>query len=326
MRSGAIVLIVAILVVSGVGFYYVQSSGHGQESSTGPIKVTDSLNRTFYFQSPVTRIVSIDPAATATLYALGAYKDLVGGNEFDSYPPSESIPNVGDSYSINYQMLVNLTPQVVLVYGSTFSSVDQKINNTLNIPVIVDNPNSISQIMSFTSMLGNLTGTEHNATLINNWVRQSVTILRDSVPSVNQSSEESVFYYLSNYGGIWTMGQNTFINQMFQIAKLRNIVSFSGSGTINAEVIVNQSPDILLLDQYVPVSAANVAPFNETAAYYSSPQRIYTIFNDSFFDEPDFRIVYSIYWLISTMYPSSMPSLPQFPIKLAYPPTTGFSY
>ena len=40
------------------------------------------------------KIVSLDPAATATLYALGAFKYLVGGNCFDTYPPNENLTNV----------------------------------------------------------------------------------------------------------------------------------------------------------------------------------------------------------------------------------------
>ncbi|MHB8396414.1 MAG: ABC transporter substrate-binding protein [Thermoplasmataceae archaeon] len=323
--TGIIAVLVAVIMVSTAGFYFISISSGSGSAHSGPIKVTDSLNRTLYFNHTVTRIVSIDPAATATLYALGAYKDLVGGNAFDSYPPNDTLPSVWGNLSTapNYQMLVNLTPQVVLVYGATMPSYGTYINNTLHIPVLVDNPESIGQIESFTTMLGTLTGTDHNASLINQWINQSIGDLQKSVASINKSSEYSMFYYLSSYGGIWTVGQNTFMNQMFQIAKLRNIINASGYPTINGEIIINESPQVILLDQYVPYSAVAVAPFNETQAYYSG--KIISIFNDNFFEEPDFRVIYAIYWLISEVYPSTFPTLPPFPIALQYPPTTGFN-
>ena len=48
--------------------------------------------------SPTNPIIPLmeTTAATATLYALGAFKYLVGGNCFDTYPPNENLTNVTD--------------------------------------------------------------------------------------------------------------------------------------------------------------------------------------------------------------------------------------
>lgn len=311
-------LVVVIIVVLGAlsVFGYVTSTSHA--SSSGPIKVTDSLGRTFVFQKPVTRIVSLDPSATATLYALGAIKDLVGGNVYDSYPPNETVPNVGNAYTVDYSELLNLSPQVVLGYGSTMPSYGTYINNTLKIPFMLDNPESFSQIENFTVMLGELTGKSSNATIIVNWMSSSLNSISSSMSSIK--GEQTIFYYLSNYGGYWTAGNNTFINQFFQIAHLRNIASESGYYTISGEVVANESPDIILLDQYVPESAVQTSPFNETAAMTGSPQKVFTIFDDNFFNEPDFRTIYAIQWLINIIYPGIYLNIPNFPINLGYPP------
>ncbi len=311
-------LIVVIMVVLGglSVFGYVTSTSHA--NSSGPIKVTDSLGRTFYFQKPVTRIVSLDPSATATLYALGAIKDLVGGNIYDSYPPNLTVPNVGNAYTVDYSEILNLSPQVVLGYGSTMPSYGTYINDTLRIPFLLDNPESFQQIENFTMMLGDLTGTSSNATIIANWMISSLGSISSSIPESNYG--QTIFYYLSNVGGYWTAGNNTFINNFFQIAHLRNIASQSGYYTISGEIIANASPDIILLDQYVPESAVQTAPFNETSAMTSSPQRVFTIFDDNFFNEPDFRVIYAIQWLVSIVYPGIYLNIPPFPINLGYSP------
>ncbi len=333
MEKRLTAIVIALLVVaSGLTAFAVYNinniSGSGTHqppsSATKLIKVTDSAGRTFYFLNPVTRIVSLDPSSTATLYGIGAFKYLVGGNEFDSYPPNESLPNVGNSYSVDYEELVSLQPQVVLGYGATLPSYGAYINNTLGIPFILDNPNSFTQIESETLMLGNLTGCYSNASLVVNWMQQSLSYLGNSTSNISPSEEQTVFYFLDNYGGDWTAGNNTFFQSYFDVAHLKNIAEQDGYYTINPEIIANSSPDIILLDQYVPISAVDTAPFNETNAYYSN--QVYTIFNDNFFQQPDFRVVYAVAWLIEeTSNPLILHGLPLFPINLPYPPTNGWT-
>lgn len=312
----AVIMVLVVIGGSSVyAFHYEKTASHN-----GSITITDSLGRTFTFNHTLTRIVSIDPSATATLYALGAYGDLVGGNQFDAYPPNSSLPDVGNSYGVNFEEITNLTPQAVLGYGATLPSYAEKINNTLNIPFILDNPNSIASIENFTLMLGALTGTSANASKITSWMNDSLNAINKATENISGSKELSLFYYLSNYGGTYTAGNNTFINGLFNLAHLRNIIKINGYPNIDPSIVANDSPQVILLDQYVDSSAVNVTPFDQTPAYTNG--KIYTIFNDNFFDEPDFRVVYAVNWLVKTIYDVNI-TLPEFPISLEYPPNYG---
>lgn len=321
-RYAIVAFTVAVLLIAGSVTYVslARTTTPVNHVSSGPIKVTDSLNRSFTFNSTVTRIVSVDPSATVTLYALGAYKDIVGGNSLDSYPPNSTLPNVGNSFGLNTEEIYNLSPQVVLFYGATMSRDANYTNNTLHIPVLVDNPSSFSQIENFTHMLGVLTGTERNASLITSWMNSSFQVLHNATENITQ--QKSVFYYLSNYGGYWTAGNDTFIGQIFSFLHLKNIATGSGYYPMSGEDIVNDSPQIIFLDQYVNYSAVTQQPFSSTPAFANNS--IYAVFNDNFFDQPDFRIIYAVYWVLTVVYPSSFVNLPAFPIDLQYPPTTGF--
>lgn len=312
-------LVAAIIVVTSGLIVIGAETQNLASKSPGKITVTDSLGRTFTFNHTLTRIVSLDPSATATLYAIGAYKDMVGGNEFDCYPPNESLPNVGDAFSVNYEALLNLSPQLVLGYGSSMPTYGTYINNTLHIPFMLDNPESFQQIENETMMLGTLTGTQSNASLVVSWMQQNIASI-NSTTSALPGNNQSIFYYNCNIGGIWTAGTGTFINQFFTTVHVRNIVKQPGFRTISQECIANASPSIILLDQYVPVSAVNCAPFNQTAAMTSSPQRVYTMFNDNFFVDPDFRVVFGIQWLAQEIYPAVQLQLSPFPLNLQYYP------
>jgi iron complex transport system substrate-binding protein len=316
-RRLKIALSVAVIVVLVAAFFVYDAAQKGPVTSSGTITVRDSLGRNVTFNHTLTRIVSIDPSATAALYALGAYHDLVGGNQFDCYPPNESLPDVGNSYGINQEEIVNLSPQVVLLYGATMPSYGTQLLN-LGIPVLVDNPTNIAQIEEETTMLGILTGTVNNASKINQWMNQSLLAINQSVSSLSSQPEYTAFYYL--YAGGWTAGNNTFIGQILHYAHLKNIANASGYYEMSSGLIAEDNPQVILLDQNVNYSAVNMPPYNETSAFMNG--RIVSVVNDTFIDDPDFRIIYGIAWILDSVYPTFV-SLPAFPINLEYPPTYG---
>ena len=314
------IAIVALLLFSSALYYYNDVAAKNT-AGTGPISITDATGVTFTFNHTLNRIVSLDPAATTTLYALGAYKDVVGGSVYSAYPPNSTVPNVENLTSINLEELVNLTPQALLApVGYFSSSLRKKINNKLGRPYITLNPQNMSSIEQQTTQLGILTGTEENATIINQWMNTSLSDLSQATSGINVSKELSIFYF--EYSpGYWSAGNGTFINSFFQIAHLRNIANFTYYHEMKLSDIANASPDVILLDQYVSNSSLANPIFNSTPAVQN--HRVYTIFNDNFFDEPDVRVVYAVQWLIQKAYPSLNASIPQFPISLQYPPTTG---
>lgn len=315
------IVVVIALLGGGLGLYSYEHGISTSEPSSPEITVTDSLGRTFTFNHTVTRIVSIDPAATATLYALGAYKYLVGGNAYDCYPPNESLPNTGNAVGINYEEIVNLSPQVVLYYGDAMNKYTDYVNNTLHIPVLINNPENFQEIENFTHMLGVLTGTEKNASLITAWMNQSLNEIENATSNI--TNRLSAFYYLCYFGGYYTVGNDTFIGKIMYYAHLRNIATNPCYYDMPAEDIVNDSPQVIILDQYVNYSAVEQEPFNSTPAFQDG--MIFHVPNDNFMDEPDFRTIFALEWLINEVYPFTLISLPKFPISLQYPPTYGFT-
>ena len=79
-RGLKIAVTVAVIVVLVAAFFVYDTTLKGSAPPNGTITVRDSLGRNVTFNHTLTRIVSIDPSATATLYALGGYHDLVGGS------------------------------------------------------------------------------------------------------------------------------------------------------------------------------------------------------------------------------------------------------
>jgi len=65
------------------------------------------------------RIVSLVPALTEMLFALGAGPQVVGVSNFDDYPAAvKSLPRVGALLDPNMERILSLRPDLVIVYGS----------------------------------------------------------------------------------------------------------------------------------------------------------------------------------------------------------------
>jgi iron complex transport system substrate-binding protein len=69
--------------------------------------------------TPARRIVSLVPALTEMLFAIGAGPQVVGVSSFDEFPPEVSkLPRIGALLDPNTERILTLRPDLVLVYGS----------------------------------------------------------------------------------------------------------------------------------------------------------------------------------------------------------------
>ncbi len=329
----SVMAVVAIIAASAAGYsYYIHNGGNSKNqtpalTSVYNVKVTESNGTivtfnlssvggyayvpsgkgTWNLNGALSRIVTMIPSVTATLYALHAYSDVVGVDQYSTYPsPTKNVTvfnvQVG---SFPIESITNLTPDLVIDTTGTFSN--QQLNqlvNVLHIPYLVLNPGNISQIESQNTILGYLTGTSDNAGIINSWMNANLYNLSRDLSNISSGAEKSVFYYLyPASGGIYTVGPGSFVNDEMNIAHLHNVVSISGYPAVTSSFVINASPEYVLLDQYVNESTLNqtIPGLNATIN-----GRVVDVANDTFFTDPNFRIIYSIYWLAQQFYPNNV--------------------
>lgn len=85
----------------------------------------------------VTRVVTLAPSLTETLFALGREEALVAVSNWDDDPRVEALPRVGAADSISLEAIVGLRPQLVLAQptGPTRSAL--RVLGELGIPVLL---------------------------------------------------------------------------------------------------------------------------------------------------------------------------------------------
>jgi iron complex transport system substrate-binding protein len=318
----SIAVVVALAVIIG-GLVILHENAGGR--AKGVIITIDTMDN---IPNKLTRIVSLDPAATATLYALGAYSDLIAGNSYDTYPPNETLPNVTDYPSMDLEQIFNLSADAVISFDNySESQISQLLNNGIDYVFLSAGAGvNFSVIERQNTLLGELTGKEANATLINQWMNTSLSTLRSDALSYDKSMYNGTplrgFYLLSSEGGYWTAGNDTFINSYFEYADIVNIAAPYDTGfySINPENIANDSPQVIILDDSVNASSLNASgsPFQSSPAVANN--KIYTtVNNENMFTEPNFRDIFAIQWIIFVVYGQN-PVLPSFPINLTYNP------
>ena len=81
----------------------------------GAITFTDDSGRTITIQGTPERIVSLAPANTEILFALGLEDQIVGVTDYCDYPPAAlDKPKVGGYSTISIEKVVAADPDLVL--------------------------------------------------------------------------------------------------------------------------------------------------------------------------------------------------------------------
>jgi len=101
-QKGLTLLIHAVVLIGGL---VASAAGQQPGSVTGP--------------PPARRIVSLVPALTEMLFAIGAGPQVVAVSSFDDFPPEvKSLPRVGALLDPDVERILTLRPDLVITYGS----------------------------------------------------------------------------------------------------------------------------------------------------------------------------------------------------------------
>lgn len=83
------------------------------------VRVTDDTGQPVVLAAPARRVISLGPHLTELAYAAGGAQALVGAIRYSDFPEAaQALPVVGDAHVIDFERIVQLEPDLVLVWGS----------------------------------------------------------------------------------------------------------------------------------------------------------------------------------------------------------------
>jgi ABC-type Fe3+-hydroxamate transport system substrate-binding protein len=213
------------------------------------------------------RIISIVPAATEMLFAIGAGARVVAVSSFDREPPEvRTLPNVGALLDPDVERILSLRPDLVVVYG-TQRDLSQQLERA-GIPRFGYVHGGLSDILSTLTALGAATGDTDGAQRVVTSLRASLDAIRAKVAGRIRPRTLLVFgHEPGTLRNLYASGGVGFLHDMLDVAGGEDVFADIARESVQAttEQLIARAPDVIIElradDEALPdVDAWNVVP------------------------------------------------------------------
>ena len=216
-----------------------------------PVSVTDDEGTSVELAAAPKRIVSLTPATSEILFALGAGDTVVATDESTDYPDqAAALPDVATFSTVDVEKVVALEPDLVVAGGLGFTPADAvKRLRDLKIPVVVIYAPSVDGVLKDIELLGTATGTSDEAAALTSAMRADMDAVGSAV--AGKSPKPRVFYdvgYDDTTGAIYAPADDSFLAEM--VTKAGGDVITSGDPNtyeIPLEKLIEKDPQLIVL-------------------------------------------------------------------------------
>lgn len=215
------------------------------------------------------RIVSLSPAATEILCAVGAFKQTAARTDFCDYPPEvTALPSVGgfDGKTLSIERIISYKPD--LVYA-TYGMHDYLVNTlrTYGIQVYISDASLVKDVLAEIGDMGSITGHETEASAVQN----HITSVLDAVSKKIQGHAVPAVYWEVWNSPYMSAGKDSFMNDLVTRAGGGNIFADIAQAypIVSEETIIARKPDVMLIpdmEKETPLSVQNRAGWNTIPA------------------------------------------------------------
>jgi iron complex transport system substrate-binding protein len=218
----------------------------GTEHAATAGTLTDDFGRVVRLAAPPHRIVSLNPATTELLFALGAGGRVVGRTQYDLWPDSARlVPSVGVGMRPNLEVVLRRQPDLVIMYAS---GADRATAERLTAAGVATAALRIDKIRDFgrvTMLLGRLVGDTVRARS----VVDSVTATLERVKRETASLPRPTVFLHVWEKPLITIGGGSFLSELVTIAGGRNIYDSltAPSAAVTLEDVVRRNPQFVLV-------------------------------------------------------------------------------
>jgi len=197
------------------------------------------------------RIVSMKPSITEILFALELGDNVVGVTRFCNFPePAQDLPKIGGFYDPNYEAIVALEPDLVILSES--HEEHRKNFNRLNIDYLtVPNQDTLAEIRESILDIGRATGAHAKAQDIVNDMDarlEAVAQRTAGLPTPTVLIVVSRDIAAQDLNQTYVAGPGTFYDDLLEIAGGRNAMADTTAQypTVSIEGILRTDPDVIL--------------------------------------------------------------------------------
>jgi len=232
---GPVCAIVALVLVAGC---------RAEPAARSGLPIVDDAGDTVTATLPAHRIVSLNPAVTELLFAIGAGSAVVGRTAWCDYPPAAlAVPSLGDGINPNLEAIVARKPDLVLLYTSGQNADAVRRLGQLGIPALRLRTDSLNDVPRVARLLGRFTGRESAADSVVRVFDADLAAATTSSPA----HRPTVFLLVWDQPPM-TVGRGSFLTELLERAGTENLFAdvASSSAPVSIEAVAARNPEVIL--------------------------------------------------------------------------------
>ncbi|HDZ86655.1 hypothetical protein LCGC14_1087180, partial [marine sediment metagenome] len=193
------------------------------------------------------KIVSLAPAGTEILFALGLGKKVVGVTTFCNFPKEATRKDkIGSFSKPSIEKVVAKKPDLVIATGGMQLDAVKQLSK-LNIKVFVIDPKNLEEIIASIKKVGKITGAESKANQVTQDMEQIIDEVKSKASKLAEKQKPKVFFELY-HEPLMSAGPNTFISDMIKLAGGKSIADSAREDypQYSLEVLIKENPEIII--------------------------------------------------------------------------------
>ncbi|HVJ99335.1 MAG TPA: helical backbone metal receptor [Gemmatimonadales bacterium] len=219
----------------------------------GTVVVVDDAGDSVSVRAPASRVVSLIPATTELLFAIGAGSAVVGRTEWCDYPPEAlRVTNLGPGINPNLEAVLSVRPDLVVLYNSAQHAAAAARLRELGIPALRINTDALADVGRVGRLLGRLTGHLSGADSMS----AAFDIALAAAGATRRRERRPRVLILAWEQPPMTLGRGSFLSELVERAGGENLFGdvASSSAPVSIEAVSARDPDLILTAANGPAS------------------------------------------------------------------------
>ncbi|MGV8990997.1 MAG: cobalamin-binding protein [Thiobacillus sp.] len=209
------------------------------------VRLVDDAGQTLAFSQPPQRIISLTPHLTELLFAVGAGSQIVGVDSASDFPvEAKTLPRVGDFSRINFERVLALKPDLVIVWVGGNRAADIHGLKQMGVPVLHTQATRLEDVARLLRLIGQASGHAESGHAAARKFSSQLAQLK--VPT-SQQPPVKVFYQVWDRP-LMTVGGTHWISDALSLCGARNVFAdLRGlSPVVSREAVVHHSPALIV--------------------------------------------------------------------------------
>ncbi len=213
-----------------------------------PVTIVDDEGTEVAIEAEPQRIISLSPANTEIVFALGAGDRLVGGTDWDDFPPEAAELTPGATFTgVSMEQVVALEPDLILAAGNFFTPPDDIARmRELGYPVVVVYAPDVPAVMADIELIGETIGAPDEAVVITTQMNAEFDDIAEAVATTEGTPR--TFYEIGAEPEIYAPAPESFLADMIVLAGGEPITTGDvAAWSIPLEELLVADPEVIVL-------------------------------------------------------------------------------